>query len=363
MDGESGSGYGPRFPPQGSALPPKSPPIEVQPGVVGRRPTVDDVARLAGVSTATISRALNSPELVAEATIERVQAAVRATGYVPNLLAGGLASSRSRLVAAIVPEIAGSIFNPMIEAMCEELAAAGYLVLLGLSGRRDEHLARVVPQILARRPDGIILTAGVADEAVRAQLRASGAAIVQTWDLPDDPIATAIGFSHDSVGRGLAEFARSRGYKSAHVVTTGLRRALIRLRGFEAAFAKLGGRPVTHEVMGDHATLEQGRAALARFLDGGGQAELILCSADVIAHGVLLEAAARGLKVPGDLAVCGFGGLDFTAATAPPLTTVAIDGRAIGRKAVELLLDRAAGRAPGQALIDIGYEIVPRESA
>jgi LacI family gluconate utilization system Gnt-I transcriptional repressor len=340
-------------------LPPKPPPIEFQPGVAGRRPTVDDVARLAGVSTATISRALNSPELVAEATIKRVQDAVRATGYVPNLLAGGLASSRSRLVAAIVPEIAGSIFNPMIEAMCEELAAAGYLVLLGLSGRRDEHLARVVPQILARRPDGIILTAEVTDETVRAQLRASGAAIVQTWDLPADPIATAIGFSHDAVGRGLAEFARSRGYRSAHVVTTGLRRALVRLHGFEAAF---GGK-VTHEVVGDFATLEKGRSALAGFLDGGGKADLILCSADVIAHGVLLEAAARGLKVPGDLAVCGFGGLDFTAATAPPLTTVAIDGRAIGRRAVEVLLDRAAGRPPSQALIDIGYQIIARESA
>jgi LacI family gluconate utilization system Gnt-I transcriptional repressor len=161
------------------------------------------------------------------------------------------------------------------------------------------------------------------------------------------------------VGRGLAEFARARGYRSAHVVTTGLRRALVRMHGFEAAF----GGPVTYEVVGDFASLEQGRAALAGFLDGGGDADLILCSADVIAHGVLLEAAARGLAVPKDLAVCGFGGLDFTAATAPPLTTVAIDGRAIGRKSVELLLDRAAGRAPAQPLIDIGYQIIARESA
>ena len=121
-------------------------------------PTLIDVARVAGVSPITVSRALNRPEIVSEAARTKVLAAVQATGYVPNLLAGGLASNRSRLVALFVPTIVHSIFAETVQALMARLSQAGYQTLLGLTGFSAELVERLLAAVLGRKLDGIVRT-------------------------------------------------------------------------------------------------------------------------------------------------------------------------------------------------------------
>ena len=133
--------------------------------------TLHDVARLAGVAPITASRALNAPEQVSEDVRKRVADAVAQTGYVPNLLAGGLASTRSRLVAAVVPTITGPVFMPTVEALTEALAERGYHLMLGQSGYVGNREDALLEAIIGRRPDGIVLTGTVHSDALRRRLR------------------------------------------------------------------------------------------------------------------------------------------------------------------------------------------------
>src|SRR4051812_42078100 len=145
--------------------------------------TLADVARLAGVSPITVSRALNSPQQLTQDTLARVRAAVARTGYVPNRVAGGLASNRSGLVAAIVPTIASQVFLETVEALTAALEAEGYQVMLGQSGYGEAREDALLDAIIGRRPDGVILTGVMHSQDGRRRLAAAGIPIVETWDL------------------------------------------------------------------------------------------------------------------------------------------------------------------------------------
>lgn len=324
---------------------------------------MEDVSRLAQVSSATVSRVLNNPEIVAEATRERVFDAIRQTGYVPNLLAGGLASKRSRLVAAFVPGIAASIFNETIEAMTRELAAAGYLVVLGLMSDRAEEMDRTITSILSRRPDGLILTSAEATAQIRNRLKAAKVTVIETWDLPARPIDVAIGFSHEDVGRAVARLVADKGRRSPLLITADTRRAVARMEGFVDEARRLGLDPVRCDVSAYSASgAINGGERFALALEDGPRPDVVVCGSDLIAQGVLAEALARRLSVPKDVGVIGFGGSEQGAFTLPPLTSVRIDGHAIGRQAAQVLLERAKGHEPSHRRIDVGFEIVQRDS-
>ena len=327
------------------------------------RVTLEDVAKLAGVSSMTVSRVLNRPDTVTAETVEIVRHAISRTGYVPNLLAGGLASSRTRLVAAIVPSIATLIFSGCIQALTDRLAADGYQMLLGLSGynigEREPDLLRA---ILSRRPDALFLTGTTHAEESRRQLRAAKIPIVETWDLSPHPIDMVVGFSHDQIGRDVAAYLRRKGYQRFAAIGADDERAIIRRKGYVAGLAEDGVHDVTNVVTPAPTTLSMGREGLTTLLDGGFAQGAIFCSSDALAHGVLLEAQARGLSVPGDIAVVGFGDLDFAAYTFPALTTVRIDRFGIGRRAADALLTRLAGQPVAQKVVDVGFDIVERAS-
>lgn len=169
-----------------------------------RAPTLDDVASRAGVSTATVSRFVNNPSVVAAATAERIRDAIAATGYIPNLLAGGLASSKSKMVAVLIPYLTDSIFNDTIQAMVEELSAAGTTVMLGLTGVSEARTEDLIRAALSRRVDAIIFTGPVTPQ-VEQMVRRSPALFIQVWDLPEDPIGIAVGFSHEAAGSAVAD--------------------------------------------------------------------------------------------------------------------------------------------------------------
>ncbi len=325
--------------------------------------TLADVARLAGVAPITVSRALNTPEQVTAETLARVKRAVERTGYVPNRVAGGLASNRSRLVAALVPTIASPMFLETIQALTEALAAEGYQVMLGQSGYGESREDALIDAILGRRPDGIIVTGVAHSPAGRRRLAAAGIPVVETWDLTATPIDMAVGFSHEKVGIAVADYLHGRGARASAVITADDERALVRQRAFAEAARRHGVAHVAVERVGTPTTLGAGRRALARLLEGRPATDAVFCSSDILALGVLIEAGVRGIAVPKRLRVFGFGDNNFAADAQPALSTVRIDGTAIGRQAARFLLDRAAGHAVEARVVDLGFALVPRASA
>ena len=326
--------------------------------------TLGDVARLAGVSPITASRALNTPDQVAKETLERVREAVSRTGYVPNRLAGGLASARSRLVAAVVPTITGPVFMEMVESLTAALADAGYQLMLGQSGYTQSREDALLDAIIGRRPDGIVLTGIMHSPEGRRRLLASGIPVVETWDLTPTPIDMLVGFSHLQAGAAVAQHLHAKGRRRVALLSGDDERAQRRNRGFIDEALRLGLARSADEIpvrrVPAPTTLGSGRAGLAALLAETPDLDAVACSSDLLALGVLTEAAARGISVPGRLAVMGFGDLAFAGDTHPALSTVRIDGTAIGRRAAGFIVERAEGRAVGDKVVDLGFQIVER---
>ena len=325
--------------------------------------TLHDVAKLAGVAPITASRALNTPEQVSEDVRKKVADAVARTGYVPNRLAGGLASTRSRLVAAVVPTISGPVFLETVQSLTETLAESGYQLMLGQAGYTGKREDALLEAIIGRRPDGIVLTGIMHSAEGRRRLIASGIPVVETWDLTPTPIDMLVGFSHVEVGRAVAQYLHGKGRRRYGVVAGDDERAQRRTKAFEAAAASLGLPAVKTVSVPAPTTLQRGRGAMAELLDASSSLDAVFCSSDLLALGVMTEARVRGISVPDRIAVVGFGDLEFAAALAPALTTVHIKGSAIGRQAAQFIIDRAEGRAVSTPVIDIGFEIVERASS
>lgn len=320
--------------------------------------TLHDVAREAGVSLITASRALGNPAVVSQVTIERVREAVVKTGYIPNLLAGGLKSKRSMTVAALVPVISVPQFLPTIRALTETLDSQGYQLILGQSGYDHSREEKLLGTMLSRRPDGLVITGLVHSQAAREQLKRLGIPIVEIWDLSDRPLDMMVGFSHLKVGSAIAGYFLGKGWRRVGVATGDDHRAMTRADGFRAAF----GRDVPTVIVPAPSSLEMGRKAMAELLRRDPKIEAVYCSSDGFAQGAIIEAQVRGRRVPGDLAVCGFGNADFSAHLMPSLTTVHVDGAAIGEHAAQLIVDRCAGRPVARPVIEVDFRIVERQS-
>jgi LacI family gluconate utilization system Gnt-I transcriptional repressor len=325
--------------------------------------TLHDVAKLAGVAPITASRALNTPAQVSAEVLKKVTDAVARTGYVRNGLAGGLASTRSRLVAAVVPTIAGPVFLQTVQALTEALAESGYQLMLGQSGYAESREDALLEAIIGRRPDGIVLTGIMHSAEGRKRLLAAGIPVVETWDLTPTPLDMLVGFSHVEVGRAVVDFLRSKGRSRLAVVAGDDERSRRRHQAFQDAARAAGLREVRLIYVPAPTTLKSGRRALAELLASAPDIDAVFCSSDLLALGVMTEAQARGIAVPAQLAVVGFGDLEFAADLNPALTTVRIDGTAIGRQAARFIVDRAEGRPVDPRVVDIGFSIVDRDSA
>jgi LacI family transcriptional regulator, gluconate utilization system Gnt-I transcriptional repressor len=324
--------------------------------------TLHDVAKLAGVAPITASRALNTPHQVSAEVLKKVGDAVARTGYVPNRLAGGLASTRSRLVAAVVPTISGPVFLETVQALTEALAERGYQLMLGQAGYTGSREDALLEAIIGRRPDGIVLTGIMHSPEGRRRLLASGIPVVETWDLTPTPIDMLVGFSHVDVGQAVAKFLVQKGRRRFAVVAGDDERAKRRLDAFQVATLAMGLPDPRLVVVPAPTTLRSGRSALTQLVRDGADIDAVFCSSDLLALGVMTEAHARGIAVPSQLAIVGFGDLEFSSDLHPALTTVHINGAAIGRQAAQFIVDRAEGRRVDPRVIDIGFAIVDRKS-
>lgn len=324
--------------------------------------TLRDVARLAGVAPITASRVLNTPDQVAAETRQKVLDAVQRTGYVPNRMAGGLASSRSRLIAAVVPSTVMSVFMETIEALNGTLFDAGYQLMLGQSGYSAVREELLLEAIIGRRPDGIFLTGIMQQGRGRTRLLASGIPVVETWDLTPTPIDMLVGFSHLDIGREVAQFFIGKGHRRLGIVQANDERANRRSRAFCDVVAQHGLAEVSIINVGESRTIKSGREALVRLLETRPDVDAVFCSSDLLALGVLTEARKRDIAVPQRISIMGFGDVPLAADMVPALSTVRINGANIGKLAARCLIERADDHPVEQPVIDVGFSIVERET-
>lgn len=340
---------------------PKNRPQPRRPGAV----TMTTVGRMAGVSQVTVSRALSDPSKVSPETLRRIHAAIEATGFVPNALAGALASRKSNLITALVPSITNIVYSSLIHGFSGIMRQHGYQIMLSETGHDPAREQEMIATHLSRRPDGILLTGIHHSTEARRMLIGAGIPVVEVWDVTETPIDCCIGFSHSEAGRHGAEFVIDAGYSCAATVTAGDLRAQRRRDAFIERYRALSGKEVARiDFPAITASLGGGRAALGRLIEeqgfGGG---VIFCSSDQSAHGILTEAMARGLRVPEDIAVIGFGDQVFAEHTFPPMTTIRVDRDRLGIEAANVLLNRFGGGSAEQTIIDLGFTLIRRGSA
>lgn len=334
----------------------------------GAGPTIRDVARMANVAPMTASRALNNPDAVSPDILRRVLEVVERIGYVPNMLAGALSSKKSRLVAAVVPTITGSVFLEMVQALTETLERSGYQLMLGQSGYENSREDALLEAIIGRRPDGIVLTGILRSEQGRRRLMGSGIPVVETWDLSSSPIDMLVGFSHERIGKAVAEYLYRRGKRNVAALSADDDRAVRRNKAFVDTVLSLqpelakNGIEVPTWIVPAPTTLGSGRAGLRGLLARNPNIDAVFCSSDMMALGVLLEAHASGIKIPEQLAVIGLGDQSFAVDTYPPLSTVRIDGTAIGSMAARNIICRSNGGQVQDPVYDVGFVIVERGS-
>lgn len=335
--------------------------------------TMQDVARAAGVSTITVSRVLRTPEKVKAATRGRVEAAVRALGYVPDQVAGALSSRESRMVAALVSTLAGSIFASTVDGLAQSLRDAGHQLLLGTTEYSSATEEALVATALGRRPDGIVLTSGAHTPAARAMLANAGIPVVEVWELPADPVDMAVGFSNLEAGRAMTRHLHATGRRRIGFIGGGQlgaeagdgdRRGRLRRQGYEAALAEFGlGAPRLVPAPAAGSMVQRGARDLAALLARWPDTDAVFCSSDSVALGAVSEARRRGIAVPTDLAVAGFGDFEFAGDSGLGLTTVRIPGHGIGAEAGRMLLAAKRGEPVATPILDLGFTIVRRATA
>lgn len=300
-----------------------------------------DVAKRAGVSRMTVSRALRAGTTISPETRAKIVAAADALGYVTDATASGFATGRSGFVAMTIPSIDNANFAATVRGVTEELRAVDLQLLVGCTNYDIDEEERLIEGMLSRRPDAVIVTGGVHTDRCRRLLSAYDAPIVETWDLPQEPLGHVVGFSNYDGGALMADHLYATGRRKlgfiggAPSVDT---RGADRRRGFLARLAALGLE--THRVVTDvhpKMIIAEGARAFDTLISAWPDTEAVMCMADPAAFGALSAAKRRGLSTPGAIAIAGFGAYDIGAYADPQITTIDTAPAEIGRRAAAVI--------------------------
>lgn len=319
-------------------------------------PTLSAVAKLAGVSSITVSRVVRVPDRVAPDTRARVERAMRELGYVPNLVAGALASSRTHSVGVLVPTIANSIFADTVQGLSDTLEPLGFSVILAQSRYDAEREDRMLAALLSRRPEAIIMVGSPATEEGSRLLRHARIPIVETWDLPAMPIDAVAGFDNYKVGVAVAKHMVAQGRRQLAFIGGDDPRATRRWLGFKHETLASGLGEPRRLILDRNATGSVAAHARLPGIDG------VFAANDAHAIGFMAGLRQAGLLRNGPstdqpVAVIGLGDLEMGRLVAPSLSTISVHGQEIGRTAATLTLQQG-----GERRVDLGFELVLRDS-
>ena len=321
--------------------------------------TVSDVARLAQVSDSTVSRIMRNHGLIADATRARVMDAVRALGYVPNRIAGSLASLDSRLVGVVIPSLSNIVFPEVLQGINAGLAGTNRQSVISVTDYDLDKEEVVVRNLLAWQPAAVLIAGSTHTDATRRMLDQSGIRIVEFMEIDHPPVDVAVGLSHVAAGRVTARHLLDRGYRRFGYVGYGGTvdiRARMRYDGFCGVLAE-AGLSLEAEAMSDGQTsVGKGRAQTADLCARAPGIEVVVYSNDDMAVGGLFHCMAAGIAVPTELALFGFNGLDIGRDLPQPLSTIRSNRFKIGQRAVEVFLESPV-RPDAPSIIDTGFEV------
>jgi LacI family gluconate utilization system Gnt-I transcriptional repressor len=329
----------------------------------GQRVRVEDVAREAGVSPITVSRTLRTPELVKPETRQRVTDAVRATGYVVDSIASSLRSGRSNVITLFVADLRNPHFASALQGAFEAFRGSRYQLMFAQTGYSDQLSPEAVASLLPFRPAGVMVTGTVGSEATRAALRALEVPIVEMWGDRPDPVDMHVGTSGFAGGRLMGRHFAEQGFRRIAYCGYGRERGNARLAGFEAGLAEFGLQPALVHAKDGTRDFAEGMAALDEILDLLPDCDAVFFGTDLMAVGAIVAARRRGLDIPEQLALAGYGDLDFAGEVDPAITTIHASDYEIGRLAGQMMLGRLErNEAPGPAVIDLPVRLEARLS-
>ncbi|MFA3920662.1 LacI family DNA-binding transcriptional regulator [Ruegeria hyattellae] len=326
------------------------------------------VAEHAGVSAMTVSRVINQPSKVADATRQRVEAALDALGYVPNLAANTLRRKRSGVIVAMVPTIDNSVFSDTIQGISDALETAGYQLLLGCTSYSLEKEEKLTRAFLGRRPDGVILTGSLHTDVTRNLLSNAGIPVVEMWDIAEGHIDMAVGFDNFQAGYDIATYMLGRGYKNIGYVAgtedheAHENRAAKRSAGIYAAFEDACLPPPVRKNVDDPLNIECCGAKAADLVASHKEIDALICANEIIGVGAIKALQLGGLVVPDDVSVAGIGDASIAGLIHPGLTTIRILGNRIGQRSAEVILECLKDGSAAKHQEDIGFHLVVRGS-
>ncbi|MDM7931851.1 LacI family DNA-binding transcriptional regulator [Tabrizicola sp.] len=306
--------------------------------------TLRDVSEASGVSEMTVSRVLRNRGDVAAPTREKVLEAARTLGYVPNKIAGALASQRVNLVGVVIPSLSNMVFPEVMTGISSVLDGTGLQPVVGVTNYLPDREESVIYEMLSWRPSGMIIAGLEHTEAARAMLGRAGIPIVEIMDIDGDPIDHAVGISHRRAGRQMAEAIITAGYRRIAFLGTQMpndHRARKRLQGFEEALGKAGLTLVDREFYSGGSALLKGREMTAAVLARSPDVDFLYYSNDMIGAGGLLWCLAQGLDVPGRIGLAGFNGVELLDGLPRKLATMDACRLEIGKKAAEIIAGKA----------------------
>jgi len=329
------------------------------------KPKLRDVARLAGVSLGSASRALSNPDQVKPATLAKVDAAVRQLQYVMDGAARALALRRTYSLAAIFPTLNNPIYADSIQALQHRLNECGYqLIIASHEYDRDRELSSV-RNFIERGVEGVFLVGTDHDPAVFELLHRSQRPYVLMWSVDDCRDHCAVGFSNVRGGELIADHVLALGHRDVAILT-GKRqyneRARYRIEGVRKRFARLGVEVPENRIVEQPFSLEGGRAGFEQVLATSTRPTALICTTDLLALGACEQAKRRQVNVPADMTITGFDDISFSAIASPSLTSVSIPIFEIGRISADTLIAQIEGITVDQ-ITELDIALIVRESS
>lgn len=319
--------------------------------------TLADVARRAGVGESTVSRVLRNKGSVSQSTREKILKVAADLHYVPNRIAGTLASMTSKLVGVVIPSVGNTVVPEVLAGANQVLEDAGFQPVIGVSNYDPQREEQLIESILSWRPAGLLVAGLEHTERARAMMKGCGVRVVELIDIDGEGIDIVVGSSHRMAGRRSCEHLLARNYRRigyvGHDITIDVR-AGKRLQGFRDAMTENGLRLIDEELFPEGgSSVEAGRVGLARLLARQPKLDAIYFSNDDLAIGGYFHCLENGISVPGQLALFGYNGLEIARLTPQPLSTIRSPRVQMGEVGARLLL------AGGQAqVVDLGFELI-----
>ena len=327
-------------------------------------PTLDDVALAAGVSTATVSRCLNEKQKVSPKTLGRVMEAIENLGYTPNFNARAMAAKRSSTIGAIIPTMENAIFARGLQAFQESLYELGYNLLVSSSAYQPKLEAEQIRELVARGADGLLLIGYERDQKIYDYLERRRIPTVLAWASSSNAAQACVGFNNQSAMRSLADIVIEMGHRQIGVISgqiQGNDRAAGRLAGIKESLRAHGLDAENLNVIETQYEIERGGEAFEQLMKAQPRPTAVMCGNDVLAAGAISKARDLGLDVPNDVSITGFDDIELASHVWPPLTTVHVPHRQMGRDAAQVLIDLVETGST-KAHRELNVSIVMRES-